>query len=254
MKSAAGIPFGSGGSVMDQTQLLQGIIDRARKIVFFGGAGVSTESGIPDFRSRDGLYRMQYEYPPEEILSHAFFMENPQEFYRFYYDKILDIEAYPGIAHRVLAQMERVGKLIGIVTQNIDGLHRDAGSRNVSELHGSVKRNHCMKCGKFYTRGQIKVMRPVPYCTCGGLIKPDVVLYQEPLDEIVWSAAQDAVEEADVMIVGGTSLAVYPAAGLVNAFDGTLVVINKDPTPADGQADLVIQGRKIGSVLQKLVL
>lgn len=221
---------------------LSALVEKARRIVFFGGAGVSCESGIPDFRSQDGLYNQQYAYPPEEILSHHFFMQNPEEFYRFYRDKMLYPKAKPNAAHLKLAQWEEQGKLRAVITQNIDGLHQMAGSRRVYELHGSVHRNRCMKCGKFYGLETISSTQGVPRCECGGMIKPEVVLYEEALDQSVIEQAVNALMEADLLMVGGTSLNVYPAAGLLRYFSGEhLVVLNKTPTSADRRASLVIQ-------------
>lgn len=220
---------------------LEKIIERGRRIVFFGGAGVSTESGIPDFRSEDGLYRQKYAYPPEVILSHTFFELHPAEFFDFYRDKMLCLEAQPNAAHLRLAQLEREGKLHGLVTQNIDGLHRAAGSRELFELHGSVHRNYCMECGRLYDAQFMRRSTGIPRCACGGVIKPDVVLYEEPLDEATARGAMRVISEADVLIVAGTSLSVYPAAGYLSYFRGRdLVVINKQATPADAQATLVI--------------
>ena len=228
---------------------LQEIVDRSRRIVFFGGAGVSTESGIPDFRSVDGLYHQQYDYPPEQILSRSFFDENPAEFYRFYRSKMLCPNARPNAAHYKLAELEQAGKCTAVVTQNIDGLHQAAGSKNVLELHGSVHRNHCTRCGAFYTLDDVLRSERVPRCGCGGVIKPDVVLYGEALDETTLNAAVRAIRRADLLLVGGTSLNVYPAAGLLRYFTGAaLAVVNKTPTPADARADLVIQA-SIGRVL-----
>ena len=234
-------------------EALQKMVDESRKIVFFGGAGVSTESGIPDFRSTDGLYHQQYDYPPETILSHTFFMKKPEEFYRFYRAKMLVTGAEPNKAHRTLARWEREGKLIGVVTQNIDGLHQAAGSKKVFELHGSIHRNYCMRCGKFYPPEYLQESaETVPHCSCGGMIKPDVVLYEEGLDQDVISGAIQAITRADLMIVAGTSLTVYPAAGLVHYFQGKhLVLINRDATPMDGSCDLVIHD-KVGEVLGSL--
>lgn len=222
---------------------LQEIIDGSRRIVFFGGAGVSTESGIPDFRSVDGLYHQQYDYPPEEILSHSFFMTRPKEFYRFYRAKMLPLDAEPNAAHRKLAELEQEGLLTAVITQNIDGLHQKAGSQHVLELHGSIWRNYCMECGKFYAPEFIRDdPEPVPRCTCGGIIKPDVVLYEESLDEAVLQGAVEAISSADLLIVGGTSLAVYPAAGLLRYYRGNrLVLINRSVTPYDDRADLLFQ-------------
>ena len=220
---------------------LQSIIDESEKIVFFGGAGVSTESGIPDFRSQDGLYNMKYKYPPEQIISHSFFMADPEEFFRFYRDRMIYPAAKPNAAHLKLAELERAGKLSAVVTQNIDGLHSDAGSKNVIELHGSVRQNHCMKCGKSYGLEFIASADGVPRCSCGGIVKPDVVLYEEPLDEHVLTGAVAAIAAADALIVGGTSLVVYPAAGLTRYFTGdTLAICNLAPTDQDANADLLI--------------
>ncbi len=231
-----------------EMQKLQELIDRYDRIVFFGGAGVSTESGIPDFRSVDGLYHQKYDYPPETILSHSFFMRYPEEFYRFYRDKMLALDAQPNAAHLKLAELEQAGKLTGVVTQNIDGLHQKAGSRHVMELHGSVHRNYCMRCRKFYDAEYMLHSEGVPTCECGGMIKPDVVLYEEGLDNAVISDAVRTISRAQVMIVGGTSLAVYPAAGLLDYFQGdALVLVNKGATPRDKNADLLIQ-RPIGQV------
>ena len=233
---------------------LQELVDRYDNIVFFGGAGVSTESGIPDFRSQDGLYNQKYDYPPETILSHTFFMRKPEEFYRFYRDKMLCDTAKPNPAHLKLAEMEKAGRLRAVVTQNIDNLHQMAGSRTVYELHGSVYRNYCMKCGKFYGFKEIKAGQGVPRCTCGGIIKPDVVLYEEGLDNEVIRGAVEAISNAQVLIIGGTSLAVYPAAGLIDYFHGdALVVINKSPTSRDVHADLLIT-EPIGEVFSQITV
>lgn len=233
---------------------LQSIINDSRRIVFFGGAGVSTESGIPDFRSVDGLYHQQYDEPPEEILSHTYFMRQPEGFFRFYRAKMLPLEAQPNAAHLQLAALEKVGRLSAIVTQNIDGLHQKAGSKTVLELHGSIHRNHCMNCGKSYSPEFIRDSEGVPLCTCGGRIKPDVVLYEEGLDEDVLAASIHHIRQADTLIIAGTSLTVYPAAGLVHYFRGKhLVLINRDATPMDGEADLVIH-RKVGEVLSELTI
>lgn len=218
-------------------------------IVFFGGAGVSTESGIPDFRSVDGLYNQQWKYPPETILSHSFFERYPEEYYRFHRAKLVIDGVKPNRAHLRLAELEREGKLRAVITQNIDGLHQAAGSKNVLELHGSVHRNHCTRCGAFYTLDDVLRSEGVPRCGCGGVIKPDVVLYGEALDETTLNAAVRAIRRADLLLVGGTSLNVYPAAGLLRYFTGAaLAVVNKTPTPADARADLVIQA-SIGRVL-----
>lgn len=237
----------------DEIKGLQEAIDKYDDIVFFGGAGVSTESGIPDFRSVDGLYNQQYDYPPETILSHDFFMDETKEFYRFYQAKMLCDTAEPNAAHRKLAQLEQAGKLKAVITQNIDNLHQMAGSKNVLELHGSVYRNHCIKCGKSYGFAYMKNSRGVPRCeTCQGLIKPDVVLYGEGLDNDTVSRSVQAISSAQVLIIGGTSLAVYPAAGLIDYFKGEeLIVINKAPTPRDRQADLVIS-QPIGEVFSQI--
>lgn len=238
---------------MDQKiRLLKDWARESSNIVFFGGAGVSTESGIPDFRSTDGIYHQQYDYPPEEILSHTFFLRNPGEFFRFYRSKMLCLDAKPNAAHRKLAQWEQEGKLKAIVTQNIDGLHQAAGSKKVFELHGSVLRNTCMRCGRFYDAQSILRSEGVPHCDCGGIIKPDVVLYEEGLDQRTLQGAVDVIADADMLIVGGTSLAVYPAAGLVDFYAGNrLVLINRDETPLDGRADLVLHG-KIGEIMAQL--
>lgn len=239
---------------MDKIEALQKIIDEHKKIVFFGGAGVSTESGIPDFRSQDGLYHMKYKYPPEEIISHSFFIRKPEEFWRFYKDKMLVLDAQPNAAHKKLAELEASGKLTAVVTQNIDGLHQKAGSKNVFELHGSTLRNYCMKCGKFFTAEEVKDMPgAVPKCdACGGMIKPDVVLYEEGLDSDVINGAVSAIRNADCLIIGGTSLVVYPAAGLIDYFSGDkLVLINKSATGRDTSADLVIT-EPIGEVFSKI--
>ncbi len=231
-------------------QLRQWIAD-SDNIVFFGGAGVSTESGIPDFRSTDGLYNQQYDYPPETILSHTFYKSNPKEFWRFYRDKMLCLDAQPNPAHIKLAQLEQDGKLRAVITQNIDGLHQKAGSRNVLELHGSVHRNYCERCGKFYTAEDILRTTGVPRCTCGGPIKPDVVLYEEGLDQDTLERSVAAIRHAEVLIIGGTSLVVYPAAGLVRYYRGErLVVINKTELPGTG-ADLTIC-QPIGQVLAQV--
>ena len=232
---------------------LQQMVDDSSRIVFFGGAGVSTESGIPDFRSVDGLYNQKYDYPPETILSHTFFMKRPEAFFRFYRDKMLPLDAKPNKAHLKLAEWEKAGKLLAVVTQNIDGLHQAAGSKKVYELHGSVHRNYCMKCGKFFPPEYIRDSTDaIPVCPCGGRIKPDVVLYEEGLDNDVISGAVNAIAAADMLIVAGTSLTVYPAAGLVRYFHGKhLVLINRDATPMDSECDLVIHD-KVGEVLSSL--
>ena len=236
-----------------EIETLKTWIEASDNIVFFGGAGVSTESGIPDFRSTDGLYHQKFEYPPETILSHTFFYQHTEYFYRFYREKMLPLEAEPNAAHRALAALERAGKLRAIVTQNIDGLHQKAGSKNVYELHGSIWRNYCTKCGKSYSAEFIRDSGGVPHCACGGLIKPDVVLYEEGLDEKTIKGAVRAIAEADVLIVGGTSLTVYPAAGLIRYYGGDrLVLINRDETPYDGYANLIFR-EPIGQVLGRCV-
>ncbi len=239
---------------MTDIEQLQQIIDTHEKIVFFGGAGVSTESGIPDFRSQDGLYNMKYKYPPETIISHSFFTKNPEEFWRFYRDKMLIKDAQPNAAHLKLAELEKAGKLTAVVTQNIDGLHQKAGSQKVYELHGSTLRNYCMKCHKFYDMDYVKKAdTPVPMCpSCGGKIKPDVVLYEESLNQDVMYGAIKAISEADCLIIGGTSLVVYPAAGMIDYFTGdALVLINKTTTSRDKFADLVIT-KPIGEVFSQI--
>lgn len=237
---------------MEYAERLQQMIDESENIVFFGGAGVSTESGIPDFRSVDGLYHTQYRFPPETILSHDFFLSHTQEFFAFYKAKMLQLGARPNMAHKKLAELEKEGKLKAVVTQNIDGLHQAAGSTNVLELHGSVHRNTCMDCGKRYTAEDILRSGEVPYCTCGGIIKPDIVLYGEMLSDDVMNRSVKAIAAADMLIVGGTSLVVYPAAGLIEYYGGNkLVLINKAPTGRDGRADLLIP-EKIGEVLSKI--
>ena len=234
---------------MDNLSTLKSWIKESSRIVFFGGAGVSTESGLKDFRSQDGLYHEKYDYPPETILSHSFFFSHTAEFYRFYRDTMLCLTAKPNASHLALARLEQRGKLKAIVTQNIDGLHQAAGSKRVFELHGSVHRNHCLQCGKFYTAEDIAQSTGVPRCTCGGLIKPDVVLYEEGLDQKCLMGAIQAIAQADLLIVGGTSLTVYPAAGLLQYYGGNrLVLINRDATPLDGQANLVFRD-PIGQVL-----
>ncbi len=239
---------------MSGLEKLQKIIDESENIVFFGGAGVSTESGIPDFRSQDGLYNQKYAYPPESIVSHTFFLYHTAEFYEFYRDRMLYPSARPNAAHLFLARAEAAGKLKAVVTQNIDGLHQAAGSKNVYELHGSVLRNYCTRCGKFYNMEYIKNGTGVPACSCGGIVKPDVVLYEESLDGATIEGALAAISQADALIIGGTSLAVYPAAGFIDAFRGKhLVVINKTSTPADGKAELVISD-SIGKVFSQLKL
>ena len=237
----------------DSIKRLKELVDSSDNIVFFGGAGVSTESGIPDFRSTGGLYHQEWKYPPEVILSHTFYESNPEEFFRFYRAKLLAPAAKPNAAHKKLAELERAGKVRAVITQNIDGLHQAAGSKTVLELHGSVLRNYCEKCHQFYGLNAILNSTGIPHCEkCGGTIKPDVVLYEEGLDEKTINAAVRYIHEADVLIIGGTSLAVYPAAGLIDYFQGDkLVVINKSATPRDKNADLLIQG-PIGEVFHSI--
>lgn len=237
---------------MDEIKQLKQWIDQSDHIVFFGGAGVSTESGIPDFRSVDGLYNQTYDYPPETILSHSFYMTHKEEFFRFYRDKMLCLDAKPNAAHMCLAEWEKQGKLKAVITQNIDGLHQAAGSKNVLELHGSVHRNYCTKCHKCYDASFILYSDGIPHCICGGDIKPDVVLYEEPLNEDVMFDAVRAISEADLLIIGGTSLAVYPAAGLIRSYRGNrLVLINRTATPYDSHANLMIHD-KIGEVFAQI--
>lgn len=239
---------------MSTLEQLQQVIDKSQRIVFFGGAGVSTESGIPDFRSVDGLYNQKYDYPPEQILSHTFFERHTDEFYRFYRDKMLCLDKKPNKAHLKLAELEKAGKLSAVVTQNIDGLHQAAGSRRVYELHGSVLRNYCRKCRKFFSAEYIKNSSGVPKCDCGGVIKPDVVLYEEGLDDSTVNGALNAIMQADTLIIAGTSLTVYPAAGFIRYFRGdTIVLINHDKTPFDSQADLVFHD-KVGELLGGIVV
>ena len=231
---------------------LQEIVNDSESIVFFGGAGVSTESGIPDFRSVDGLYHQKFKYPPEEMLSHSFFVRHTDEFYDFYRAKMLCLDAKPNAAHYKLAELEEKGKLRSVVTQNIDGLHTAAGSKTVRELHGSVLRNYCTKCRKFYPVETIVESQGIPKCDCGGIIKPDVVLYEEGLDDATVTAAVDDISKCDTLIIAGTSLTVYPAAGMVRYFRGKhLVFINRDPTPMDSSCDLVIHD-KVGETLSKI--
>lgn len=233
----------------NKREILKKWLEESDNIVFFGGAGVSTESNIPDFRSTDGLYHQQYDYPPEIILSHSFYEEKPEEFYRFYRNKMLFPNAKPNRAHKALAKLEEEGKLKAVITQNIDGLHQKAGSREVLELHGSVLRNHCVKCGKAYGLEAVLNSEGIPRCSCGGMIKPDVVLYEEGLDLQTIQQAVLHITNAEVLIVGGTSLTVYPAAGLIDYYRGSrLVLINKSVTPMDSRADLVISG-PIGEIL-----
>lgn len=236
----------------EQITQLQKMIDDSDRIVFFGGAGVSTESNIPDFRSADGLYHQNYKYTPEQIVSHSFFMHNPEGFYEFYKEKMMYLNAKPNAAHKKIAELEAAGKLTAVITQNIDGLHQAAGSKHVMELHGSVHRNYCMKCHRFFDASYMLHSAGVPKCECGGVIKPDVVLYEEGLDNEVVSDAIRTIAEAEVMIVGGTSLAVYPAAGLLDYFSGrALVLINKGATPQDRNADLLIQ-KPIGQIFSQI--
>ena len=249
-RAIIGSKSGKGGKLMDEKwQQLKEWIQESQYIVFFGGAGVSTESKIPDFRSEDGLYRQKYKYPPETIISHSFYMKNTEEFYRFYKDRMIYKEAVPNDAHRALAKLEQEGKVKVVITQNIDGLHQMAGSREVLELHGSVHRNYCTRCGQFYDLDYITNSEGVPRCTCGGTVKPDVVLYEEGLDDTVLRRSIEHISKADLLIVGGTSLAVYPAAGLIDYYRGKkLVLINRSATPRDSQADLIIND-SIGQVL-----
>jgi NAD-dependent SIR2 family protein deacetylase len=235
-----------------EVEQLQTIIDDSERIVFFGGAGVSTESDIPDFRSADGLYRQKYKYSPEQIVSHSFFVQNPEGFYEFYKEKMMFLDAKPNAAHRKLAELEAAGKLTAVITQNIDGLHQAAGSKNVLELHGSIHRNYCMKCHKFYDAAYVKHADGIPRCSCGGMIKPDVVLYEEGLDSAVINKSVKAISEADTLIIGGTSLIVYPAAGFIDYFRGKhLVVINKGATAREVGAELTIAA-PIGEILGQI--
>ena len=236
----------------EKIQQLKKLINESNNIVFFGGAGVSTESGIPDFRSKDGLYNQKYKYPPEQILSHTFFMRMTEEFYEFYKEKMNSLKYKPNTTHIKLAELEKMGKLKAIITQNIDGLHQKAGSKNVYELHGSVLRNYCMKCNKFYNAEYVFNCIGIPKCSCGGIIKPDVVLYEEGLDSIILNNAVLAIQNADLMIVAGTSLTVQPASSLIHYFRGkSLVLINKDSTPYDYMASLVIN-EKLGEVFKDI--
>jgi NAD-dependent deacetylase len=233
-------------------ETLKSWIEQAHRAVFFGGAGVSTESGIPDFRSVDGLYHQKFDYPPETIISRSFFDRRPEEFFKFYREKMLPLGFEPNVTHRVLARLEQEGHLAAVVTQNIDGLHQKAGSRRVFELHGSVLRNHCMRCGRAYPATFIRDCPGVPRCDCGGIVKPDVVLYEEPLDEKTLTGAVKAISRADLLIVGGTSLTVYPAAGLLRYYGGDrLVLINRDETPYDNEASLVLH-ESLGEVFSRL--
>lgn len=243
------------GVFMDEIVALNKMIEESKNIVFFGGAGVSTESGVPDFRSTDGLYNQKYDYPPEVMLSHSFYRSHPNEFFKFYKDKLLIEGVKPNQAHLKLAELERHGKLSAIITQNIDGLHQAAGSKNVFELHGSVLRNFCESCGEFYDFDYMKNSSGIPRCEkCSGVIKPDVVLYEEGLDENTINGAVSAIESADMLIIGGTSLVVYPAAGLIRYFKGKyMVLINRDETKVDSKCSLVIRD-KIGEVMSKINL
>lgn len=235
-----------------EIERLQNIIDDSRNIVFFGGAGVSTESNIPDFRSADGLYHQQYKYTPEQVVSHSFFVRNTEGFYEFYKDKMMFLDAKPNPAHRKLAELEATGKLTAVITQNIDGLHQAAGSKNVLELHGSIHRNYCQRCHKFYDAAYVKHAEGIPRCTCGGVIKPDVVLYEEGLDSDIIQKSIRAISNADTLIIGGTSLVVYPAAGFIDYFRGRhLVVINKGATAREVGAELTIAA-PIGKVLEQI--
>lgn len=237
---------------MDNLNTLKHWISQSNRIVFFGGAGVSTESGIKDFRSVDGLYNQKFDYPPETIISHSFFVHNPEYFYSFYRDKMLPLGFEPNVTHKVLARWEQEGRLSAVITQNIDGLHQKAGSRKVYELHGSVLRNYCTQCGKFYPAEFIRDSSGIPKCSCGGTVKPDVVLYEEGLDQRVLEGSVRAIENADLLIVAGTSLTVYPAAGLIRYYHGNrLVLINRDETPYDGVANLVLH-EKLGTVFSQL--
>lgn len=236
----------------EKLEQFKSIVFESKNIVFFGGAGVSTESGIPDFRSKDGLYNQKYKFPPEQILSHTFFINNTEEFFKFYKEKMNCLKYEPNITHYKLSELEKQGKLKAVVTQNIDGLHQKAGSKNVFELHGSVLRNYCMRCGKFYSAEKVFNSEDVPRCTCGGIIKPDVVLYEEGLDNDTWDGAVDAIKNADTLIVGGTSLTVYPASGLINYFRGkNLVLINKGATSFNYMANLVIDD-SLGKVFKEI--
>ena len=236
----------------EEVRKLQEIIDDSRRIVFFGGAGVSTESGIPDFRSADGIYHQHYKYAPEQVVSHSFFKAHPDVFYEFYKEKMMCLEAEPNAAHRKLAQLEEAGRLTAVITQNIDGLHQKAGSKKVYELHGSIHRNYCQKCGRFYDAAFVKEAPGIPRCECGGIIKPDVVLYEESLDSMTIEKSIRAIAEADTLIIGGTSLVVYPAAGFIDYFRGKhLVVINKSATAREVGAQLSISA-PIGEILGQI--
>ncbi len=238
---------------MNNLETLKQWIEESKHIVFFGGAGVSTESGIPDFRSVDGLYSQKFDYPPEVIISHSFYERNPEYFFRFYREKMLPLGFEPNVTHRCLAKWEQMGKLDAVITQNIDGLHQKAGSKRVYELHGSVLRNYCTRCGKFYSAQWIKSCEGVPRCSCGAIVKPDVVLYEEGLDQDTLMKSVMAIRGADLLIVAGTSLTVYPAAGLINYYRGNrLVLINRDETPYDSQADLVFH-ESLGKIFSQIV-
>ncbi len=237
---------------MDKLETLRQWVKESNSIVFFGGAGVSTESGIPDFRSVDGLYSQKFDYPPEAIISHSFYRKNPEYFFRFYREKMLPLGFAPNVTHKLLAQWEQEGKLLAVITQNIDGLHQKAGSKAVYELHGSVLRNYCEKCRKFYSADFVKTAKGVPYCDCGGIVKPDVVLYEESLNDHTVRKSVQAIAKADLLLVAGTSLTVYPAAGLVNYYRGNrLALLNRDATPYDNQANLVLH-RNLGEVFAAL--
>ncbi len=237
---------------MTEQETLKQWIEESHNIVFFGGAGVSTESGIPDFRSQDGLYNQEYDYPPETVISHSFYRRNPEEFFRFYRNRMIMTDARPNKAHLALGRLEQEGRLKAVITQNIDGLHQMAGSRKVLELHGSIHRNYCQRCGRFYGLEAVTEAEGVPKCSCGGIIKPDVVLYEEGLDQRILQKAVEYISHAEVLIIGGTSLAVYPAAGLIDYYEGNkLVLINKSATARDAHADLVIH-EPIGKVFEEL--
>lgn len=237
---------------MDQMDILRQWVEESNRIVFFGGAGVSTESGIPDFRSVDGLYNQQFEYPPEKIISHSFYVRNPEYFFRFYREKMMPLGFEPNITHQVLARWEQEGRLSAVVTQNIDGLHQKAGSQTVFELHGSVLRNYCVRCGKRYSAEFVRDAAGVPRCICSGIVRPDVVLYEEGLNDETVNGAISAIMDADLLIVAGTSLTVYPAAGLINYYQGNrLVLINRDATSFDHRADLVFH-QSLGDIFGKL--
>ena len=237
---------------MDQLETLRAWVEESSNIVAFTGAGVSTESGVKDFRSKDGLYSQKFDYPPETIISHSFYLQNPEYFFRFYREKMMPLEVEPNITHYTLAKWEQEGRLRAVVTQNIDGLHQKAGSKRVYELHGSILRNYCTRCGKFYPAEFVKNAPGVPRCDCGGIVKPDVVLYEEGLNQKVVEGALEAICQADLLLVAGTSLTVYPAAGFLRYYAGNrLVLINRDPTPYDDRANLVFHD-SLGSVLSKL--